>query len=117
MSSMPPDWTELVPELNQKPTDHLVTKRTWGAFLNTDLEQYLKAEGVTQVVLGGVATTAGVETTARTAYELGFNVTLATDAMTDMSLEAHENSVIRIFPRIGETGTTAEILTLLDSTR
>jgi len=111
----PEGWEILVPELNQQPTDHLVTKRTRGAFTGTDLEQYLHAEGVTQVVVTGVATGSGVESTARHAHELGFNVTLATDAMTDMSAEVHDNSVQRIFPGLGETGTTAEVLELLAS--
>ncbi|RBP13883.1 nicotinamidase-related amidase [Roseiarcus fermentans] len=111
--TLPADWTELVPELNRQPQDHLVTKRTWGAFTNTDLLDRLRGEGVTQVVIAGVSTSIGVESTARQAYELGFNVTLATDAMTDMRAEAHDNSVQRIFPRLGETATTDEILALL----
>jgi nicotinamidase-related amidase len=114
MSAFPPDFAELLPELAQQPSDHLVTKRTWGAFTGTDLEAYLKREGVTQVVVTGVATSAGVESTARFAHELGFNVTLAVDAMTDMSAEAHENSVTRIFPRMGEIASTQDILDLLD---
>src|SRR5262249_31546100 len=110
----PPGWTDLVPELDHQPGDILLTKKTWGAFASTDIEARLKKLGVTQVVLAGVATTAGVESTARQAYEAGFHVTLAVDAMTDMSAEAHDNSVRRIFPRLGETGTTAEIVALLD---
>lgn len=110
---LPAEWVALVPELNQQPSDHLVTKRTWGAFTGTDLEAYLKRQGVTQVVIVGVATSAGVESTARFAHELGFNVTLATDAMTDRSLGAHDNSVARIFPKLGETGTAREVLDLL----
>jgi nicotinamidase-related amidase len=113
----PPDWAELAPELNRQPTDHTVTKRTWGAFTNTGLEAWLKGLGVTQVVVAGVATSIGVESTARQAHEAGFNVTLALDAMTDRSPEAHENSVKRIFPRLGETAATAEIVALLDSNR
>jgi nicotinamidase-related amidase len=113
LSERPAGWTELLPALDRQPADHVVTKRTWGAFSNTDLEAYLKGRGVTQVVITGVATSAGVESTARHAHELGFNVTLATDAMTDMSLDAHANSLTRIFPRLGETGTTREILDLL----
>ncbi len=113
LGQMPADWTELVPELNPQPTDHLVTKRTWGAFTHTGLAEHLRGRGVTQVVLAGVATSAGVESTARQAHELGFNVTFATDAMTDRSAEAHLNSVTRIFPRLGETGTAAEIIKLL----
>jgi nicotinamidase-related amidase len=110
VSEFPAGWTDLIPELNRQPGDHLVTKRTWGAFTNTGLEQYLRQSGVTQVVISGVATSAGVESTARFANELGFNVTLAVDAMTDMNAEAHHNSITRIFPRLGETGTTQEIV-------
>jgi nicotinamidase-related amidase len=113
----PDGWTDLIPELNQQPQDLTVTKRTGGAFTNTGLEGHLKQQGITQVVLGGVSTSFGVESTARQAHEFGFNVTVATDAVTDMNLDAHINSVTRIFPRISETGTTQEILDLLDSRR
>jgi len=114
LEGLPADWADLAPELNAQASDLRVTKQTWGAFTNTDLEGRLKALGVTQIVLGGVATSFGVESTARHAYELGFNVALALDAMTDMSLEAHDNSVARIFPRLGETGSTQQIVNLLD---
>lgn len=107
-------WTDLIPELDRQASDILVTKRTWGAFACTDLEQQLKARGVTQVVIAGVATGTGVESTARQAYELGFNVTLATDAMTDTRAEAHTWSIAQVFPRLGETGTTREIIALLE---
>jgi len=113
----PNGWDLLIDELGQVPTDHLVTKYTRGAFTGTDLEEYLKGQGVTQLVLTGVATSAGVESTARHAHELGFNVTLATDAMTDMSAESHDNSVQRVFPSLGETGTTDDILALLATSR
>jgi nicotinamidase-related amidase len=112
---LPADWAELIPELRQQPEDHLVSKQTWGAFTGTGLAEHLKGRGVTQVVIVGVATSAGVESTARQAHENGFNVTLAVDAMTDRSLDAHINSTTRIFPRLGETGTTREIVDLLDS--
>ena len=111
-----PDWNHIIPEMNQQPSDHLVTKKTWGAFTNTDLNDFLKKEGVTQVVICGIATSIGVESTARFAHELGYNVTLATDAMTDPSAYAHDNSLARVFPRIGESGSTADIIALLDST-
>jgi nicotinamidase-related amidase len=113
----PDDWADLIAELDRQPSDHTVTKRTWGAFTNTGLREYLEKHGITQVVIAGIATSSGVESTARFAQELGFNVTLAIDAMTDMSLESHTNSITRVFPRLGETGTTAEIIDLLDKTR
>jgi nicotinamidase-related amidase len=110
---LPADFSELMPELHPQPDDILITKRTWGAFANTGLEAQLKAKGVTQVVLTGVATGTGVEATARQAYEAGFNVTLAIDAMTDLRPEAHEYSLKHVFPRLGESGTTQDLLDLL----
>lgn len=111
----PADWAELMPQLDAQPGDHRVSKRSWGAFVNTDLAEYLRAQGVTQVVIGGVSTSIGVESTARQAYEGGFNVTLAVDAMTDSNADAHDNSVTRIFPRLGEIGTVREIVERLDA--
>jgi nicotinamidase-related amidase len=107
-------WTDFLPELGQQPSDIVVTKRSWGAFATTDLEAQLKARGVTQVVVTGVATSGGVEATARQAYEQGFNVTLALDAMTDVRGEAHEYSIRNVFPRVGETGSTKEVISLLE---
>lgn len=116
LDKMPAGWTELIPELNRQPTDHLVTKKTRGAFTRTNLEKYLKENAVTQLVIVGVATSAGVESTARQAHELGFNVVLAVDAMTDGDADAHHNSVTRIFPKMSETGTTRQAIDLLDRT-
>jgi len=109
----PDGWTDLIPELGQQPDDITVTKRTWGAFASTDLESLLRQRGVTQVVIAGVATGTGVESTARQAYEAGFNVTLATDAMTDPRSEAHDHSIANVFPRLGESGSTQAIIDLL----
>lgn len=114
--SRPADWTDLVPELHQQPSDHTVTKLTWGAFHNTSLAAHLTDLGVTQVVVVGIATSIGVESTARAAYEHGFNVTLATDAMTDLDETNHTHSVTNVFPKLGETGPTSAILELLAPT-
>jgi nicotinamidase-related amidase len=108
--AFPPDWTELVPELEQQPEDHVVSKQRWGAFIGTSLDDLLRQRGVTQIVLAGIATSAGVESTARSAYDLGYNVAFAVDAMTDRDADAHRNCVEKIFPRIGETDTTANVL-------
>ena len=115
VGEFPPEFMAFAPELERAPSDHVVTKRSWGAFTNTGLEAWLRTEGVTQIVLAGVATSIGVESTARQAQELGLNVAFAMDAMSDMSAEAHANSLNRIFPRIGETGATSELLRLLES--
>lgn len=112
--NFPPDWTQLLPELGLQPDDVTLTRRTWSAFAGTGLAALLKDRGVTQVVLAGMATTFGVESTARDAYDLGFNVVLALDAITDPNPEAHHHSATRVFPALGQTGQASEIIKLLD---
>lgn len=113
LSSPPPDWTDLAAELAPQPSDIRITKQSWGAFTGTGLEEILRRRSVTQLVIAGISASIGVETTARQAYELGFNVVLVVDAMSDTNPEAQSNSITRIFPRLGETGMTADILALL----
>jgi nicotinamidase-related amidase len=96
--------------------DILVLKHQWGAFYGTDLELQLHRRGITNIVLCGISTSIGVESTARDAWERGFNITFALDAMTDMNADAHDRATRLIFPRLGELGTTAEILAKLAET-
>ncbi|KHK98349.1 hydrolase [Microbacterium mangrovi] len=111
---LPAAATVLVPELRPQPSDITVSKRSLGAFLTTDLDAQLKAAGATQIVLTGVSTTSGVESTARSAFDLGYHVAFVVDAMTD-NLEAHDASIAHQFPKLGELGTTDEVLRLLDA--
>ncbi len=108
-------WAEIVAELGVEASDRRITKRSPGAFTGTKLLEWLQANGVTQVVIAGIATGTGVEMTARQAYEAGFNVTLAIDAMTDMDADVHDNSVTKIFPRIGESASVDQIIEALQS--
>ncbi|WP_225627454.1 isochorismatase family protein [Streptomyces werraensis] len=112
----PAGWDKVSDALAGHPQDITVTKRNWGAFYGTDLDLQLRRRNVTQIVLTGAATSIGVESTARAAHEHGYHVTVVTDAVTDMDADAHRNSVEKIFPRLGETGTTAEVLELLAKT-
>jgi nicotinamidase-related amidase len=108
---LPATFSEYVDALRADPQrDILILKHQWGAFYGTELELQLRRRGVTDIVLCGVATSVGVESTARDAYERGFNLTFASDAMTDLHATAHDRALELIFPRIGEIGTTAEIL-------
>ncbi|MFE3825119.1 isochorismatase family protein [Streptomyces sp. NPDC059092] len=107
------DWADPADGLGAEESDHVVIKRVWGAFHGTDLDLHLRRLGITQIVVTGIATSKGVESTARAAYEHGYHVTVATDAVTDMDEATHRNSVERIFPALGETGTTDEIIKLL----
>jgi nicotinamidase-related amidase len=114
-ASFPADFAELVPELARQPGDHVVTKHAFGAFINTDLDSYLRKRGVTQIVLSGIATSIGVESTARSLYDAGYNVTFAVDAMADRVVENHRHSIETTFPRLGETGSTEDVLRLLNA--
>ncbi|WP_328323239.1 MULTISPECIES: isochorismatase family protein [unclassified Streptomyces] len=116
-ATIPPGWTDLIDELDAQPTDHLISKRRRSAFHDTGLDTLLRDLGATQVVLTGISTSSGVESTARSASDHGYHVVLATDAITDPDVEAHRHSVGRVFPKLGETATTGEILDMLKATR
>ncbi len=112
-SSFPADWTELVPELEQHPDDYLVSKQRVGAFIGTSLHEILRERGVTQVFVTGVATSAGVESTVRSAHDYGYNVVVVIDSITDRNADMHNHCVEKVFPRLSETGTTDSVLKLL----
>src|SRR6201989_3051662 len=108
-----PSFVEFIPEIERAPSDHIVEKKRWGAFHGTDLDSWLRSKGVEQVVIVGIATSIGVESTARFASEHGYHVVMVTDAMSDFDIGVHENSITKIFPRLAETTTTAELLAKL----
>jgi nicotinamidase-related amidase len=105
-----PGASELVEETRRQPADLVVTKRHWGAFYGTELEQQLLRRGIKTIILGGVATNFGVESTARAAFDRGYELVFAEDAMSGVSAEAHRFSVTNLFPRIGRVRTVEQIL-------
>jgi nicotinamidase-related amidase len=114
-TNRPKDWADIAPELGSHPLDHHVTKHQWGAFFGTDLDLQLRRRGISTIVLCGIATNIGVETTAREAYQHGYNQIFAEDAMNALSLEEHEHTCKYIFPRMGRIRSTDEIIAALDS--
>jgi nicotinamidase-related amidase len=110
-----PDWSDFIPELDRQPGDIVILKRQWGAFYGTDLDLQLRRRGLTTMILCGIATEFGVESTARDAYECGYELIFAVDAMTGRHAESHANSVERIFPRMGRVRSTEEIITALQA--
>jgi nicotinamidase-related amidase len=109
-SARPPaNWAEILPDLGAQPADVVVTKRQPGAFYGTDLDLQLRRRGATQIVLGGIATSLGVESTGRAAYDHGYNVAFAADAMADFNAASHDHSVGAVFPYFGEVDTAAAI--------
>jgi nicotinamidase-related amidase len=108
--TLPPDWAEIVPELAPQPSDVIITKRQWGAFYGTELDLQLRRRGVDTIVLCGISTNIGVESTARDAYERGYNQIFVEDAMAARDVEEHRHTVRSLFPRIGRVRTTEEVL-------
>jgi nicotinamidase-related amidase len=112
--SLPPDWSELIPELERTASDVVILKRQWGAFYGTDLDLQLRRRRRDTILLCGIATEFGVESTARDAYERGYAQVFVSDAMTGLSEASHEDALTRIFPRIGLVRTTEEVLKHLE---
>jgi nicotinamidase-related amidase len=110
---LPPNWTEIVPELGPREGDLVITKRQWGAFYGTDLDLHLRRRGVRTIVLCGIATNFGVESTARDAFERAYQLIFAEDAMTSLSAEGHVFVIQNIFPRIGLMRTTDAVIEAL----
>ncbi|MFA6495138.1 MAG: hydrolase [Candidatus Paceibacterota bacterium] len=107
------DWADIVPEMQQTPEDFVITKRQWGAFYGTELDLQLRRRNVQTVVLCGISTNVGVESTARDAYERGYQQIFAEDATAARSAEEHVHAMQGIFKRIGRVRSTEEILRAL----
>ncbi|MGZ3184937.1 MAG: isochorismatase family protein [Telluria sp.] len=106
----PPDASELVPEAGIEPADLIVTKRQWGAFFGTDLELHLRRRGIRTLVMAGIATNFGVESTARAALDQGYDIVFAEDAMSSMRAELHEFAVRQLFPFMGRVRSTQAVI-------
>ncbi|MGD1037722.1 MAG: hydrolase [Roseiarcus sp.] len=109
----PADWSDLAPEIARLPADFVIVKRQWGAFYGTELDLQLRRRGVDTIVLTGVATNFGVESTAREAWQCGYSVVVAEDAVGSVSEAMHRFSIENVLPRIARIRSTAEILAAL----
>jgi nicotinamidase-related amidase len=110
MPNPPANWAEIVPEMGPKPGDFVITKHQWGAFYGTDLDLQFRRRGITTMVLCGITTNIGCESTARFAFEFGYNQIFVEDAMSALAAEEHQATVTKIFPRIGLVRKTKDIL-------
>jgi nicotinamidase-related amidase len=109
----PPDWSDLLPEMGPRDGDLVVTKHQWGAFYGTELDLQLRRRGIRTILLCGISTNFGVESTARDGWERGFRIVFVEDAMAGMSAEAHAFAIATIFPRIGRVRSSADVLAAL----
>ena len=109
----PLGWDEISPDLGSDPKDIVITKRQWGAFYGTQLDLQLRRRGIRTIVIGGIATNFGVESTARDAFEHGYALVFVEDAMAGLSDQAHAFAITTIFPRIGRVRSTEQVLNAL----
>ena len=107
------DFAELRPELDHHPSDIVITKRQWDAFYGTELDLQLRRRRITTIVLAGISTSIGVESTARQANSHAYQLAIAADAVTDLVRAAHDNSLQTILPRLGQIDTTDAVITAL----
>ncbi|GAA3844493.1 isochorismatase family protein [Streptomyces sp. NPDC003631] len=103
-----PPGSGLVPGL-LRDGDVEVVKRTIGGFQGTDLDERLRERGIRTLVFGGIATNLGVESTARAAADLGYELVFVEDAMTAFTAAEHEASVRFDFPRLGSVATASHV--------
>ena len=109
----PADWMADPAELPPQVGDLHIVKRQWGAFHGTELDLQLRRRGIRTIVLAGIATSIGVESTARFAWELGYDIVFAEDATSGPDAAMHANSFEKVFPRLGRVRKTADVLAAL----
>lgn len=109
----PPSASELIPEAGFQPGDLLITKRHWGAFAGIELEQALRQRGIDTIVLTGISTNFGVESTARQGTGLGFAFVIVEDACSSRDADDHRFAFEKIFPRLARVRKTDEVLAAL----
>ena len=109
----PPEASQFVPEAGVEATDVVIVKRQWGAFYGTNLDQQLRRRGIRTIVIGGIATNMGVESTARAAFDRAYELVFVEDAMTSFSAEAHQFACGQVFKRMGRVRSTEHVLQAL----
>ena len=113
MNALPADWLQEPAELPSRPGDLHVLKHQWGAFHGTDLDLQLRRRGIRTIVLGGIASSIGVESTGRFGWELGYAMVFVEDASSNGDGDMHVNTFTKVFPRIGRVRDTAQVVAAL----
>ena len=107
---MPASLSEIAESAGMQNGDLLISKRHWGAFAGTGLEDELRSRGIVTVVLAGIATNIGVESTLRQGTGLGFGFVTVEDACSTFSPELQDFAFSAIFPRLSKVRKTQQVL-------
>ena len=110
---LPSEWSQFASEIESLSADVVITKRQWSAFFGTELDLQLRRRGISSIVLGGISTNFGVESTARDAWQYNYAVIVAEDASTSVAADLHKFSVEKILPRVARVRATEEIMSAL----
>ena len=110
---LPAGWSDFAPEVAALPAAIEITKRHWSAFHGTELDLQLRRRGLNTIVLAGIATNFGVESTARDAWQHNYAVVIAEDATTSFDAEMHRLAIEKILPRVSRVRSAAEIIAAL----
>jgi nicotinamidase-related amidase len=110
---MPEELMQIAPSAGFTEGDLLVTKHHWGAFAQTDLEQQLKSLGAELIILTGISTNAGVESTLRQGTGLGFAFVVVEDACSGQDAADHRLAFEKTFRRLARVRSTAEVVNAL----
>jgi len=109
----PKGFSEIIPELGPEQGDLIITKRNWGAFFGTELDLQLRRRGIDTIILTGIATGIGVDTTAREAFQRNYQQIFVEDAMNGLTKEEHDFTIKQVFPKMGRVRMTADVLSAL----
>lgn len=102
---------EIVTPLTPKEGDIVIEgKKTLDAFHSTALDYMLRANQIEHVVFAGFHTNWCVESSARSAYDKGYRVIVASDCTATDTDEEQNYAEKWIFPKIGQVMTGAEVL-------
>lgn len=112
---LPTDWADSPADIAAIKPDVLITKRQWSAFHGTELDLQLRRRGMTHVVIGGLMTNFGVESTARDAWQHNYHAIVAEDASSSLSAELHLFAIENTLPRVSQVSSTAEIMAGLEA--
>lgn len=105
-----PGWDTLDPRLGLGPDDTYVTKHAASAFYGTDLDVQLRRRSITTLVVAGIATHVGVESTVRSAFDRGYQQLFVEDAMGAMTAAQHNHTLENVFPMMGFAVSSAEVV-------
>jgi nicotinamidase-related amidase len=108
-----PDAKEIPPELGPEGDDIVIDKYNWGAFYGTNLDVHLRRRGIETLIVTGLVTNIGVDTTMRHAQERGYDQVVVSDAVAAMTQEEHDYTLSIIAPRLARVRTTGEVLAAL----